>query len=92
MTEVWRPIPDWEGMYSVSDRGRVRSEPRIVYRPTTASGYTVAGRVLKPNAMGSVNLSRRGDRQSVITHRLAGAIFGNERNKQCLTLNPSTSF
>lgn len=82
MTEIWRPIPDWEGLYSVSNRGRVRSEPRIVYRPTTASRYTVAGRVLKTNAMGSVNLSRRGERQSVITHRLAAAIFGNQPKEQ----------
>lgn len=46
--EVWRPVPDWEGFYSVSDRGRVRSEPRYVYRPTIARGYRVAGRVLNP--------------------------------------------
>jgi len=78
-SEQWRPIPDWDGLYSVSTRGRVRSEPRIVYRPTTATRYTVAGRVLKPNAMGSVNLSRRGERRSVVTHRLAAAIFGEHQ-------------
>ncbi len=43
--EIWRPIPGWENFYSVSDRGRVRSEPRNVYRATTARGYTVRGRV-----------------------------------------------
>jgi hypothetical protein len=76
--EIWRPIPDWEGMYSVSDRGRVRSEPRNVYRTTIARGYRVRGRVLKPNAMGSVNLSQPGARSSVTGHRLAAYVFGCE--------------
>jgi hypothetical protein len=30
--EQWRPIPGWEGLYSVSDQGRVRSERRTVTR------------------------------------------------------------
>lgn len=30
--ELWKPIPGWEGRYSVSDQGRVRSEKRIVDR------------------------------------------------------------
>ena len=81
MTEEWRPIPDWEGLYSVSNRGRVRSEPRDAYRPTTARGYWVRGRVLKPNASGGVNLSRLGARKSVKGHRLAAAIFGNQQNR-----------
>lgn len=78
--EIWRPIPDWPE-YSVSSYGRIRSEPRNVFRPGTASRYTVAGRVLRPNRCGSVNLSRRGARQSVITHRLAAAIFSGRTNR-----------
>lgn len=30
MTEQWRPVIDWEGFYSVSDLGRVRSEARVI--------------------------------------------------------------
>jgi hypothetical protein len=41
--ERWAPIPDWPE-YSVSNRGRIRSEPRWVYRPTIARGYRVMGR------------------------------------------------
>ena len=41
MAEVWAAIPDWEGLYSVSSHGRIRSEPRNVYRSTIARGYTV---------------------------------------------------
>lgn len=28
MKEQWKPVPEWEGWYSVSNKGRVRSEPR----------------------------------------------------------------
>lgn len=30
--EVWKEIPDWENVYEVSNMGRVKSLPRIVYR------------------------------------------------------------
>lgn len=30
--EQWRPVVGFEGLYSVSDQGRVRSEPRFVAR------------------------------------------------------------
>lgn len=30
MRERWRPVPDWEGLYEVSDLGRVRSVDREV--------------------------------------------------------------
>lgn len=30
--ERWLPVPGFEGRYSVSDLGRVRSEPRVVIR------------------------------------------------------------
>ena len=33
--EAWKDIRDWEGIYQVSDRGRVRSLPRII---TTSDG------------------------------------------------------
>lgn len=32
MTERWLPVPDFEGIYSVSDQGRVRSETRVLTR------------------------------------------------------------
>lgn len=53
MTEHWRPIPNWEGLYSVSDRGRVRSEPRDVYRATTARGSASTGDAMIPDLLTS---------------------------------------
>lgn len=45
--EQWRPIPGYEGHYSASDQGRVRSEAR---RVTKRNGHphSVRERVLKP--------------------------------------------
>lgn len=76
--EQWRDIPDWEGLYQVSSRGRVRSLRRNVYRPAIASGYTVAGRVLRPSSRGGVNLSRPGARRSIVGHSLAAELFGKQ--------------
>lgn len=77
MTEHWRPVPSWEGLYSVSTHARVRSEPRYVPRRGGA-GYTVRGRVLKPNRAGCVNLSRQGARRSANCRTLRGEAFDNE--------------
>lgn len=30
MKEEWRPIPDYEDLYEVSNKGRVRSKPREI--------------------------------------------------------------
>lgn len=35
MGEQWRPVPGWDGVYEVSDQGRVRSLDRVL---TTATG------------------------------------------------------
>ena len=72
--EIWRPIPGWQGFYSVTNYGRVRSEPRYVQRRTTR--LRVRGRILRPNKIGSVNLSKPGARRSALSHTLAAEAFG----------------
>ena len=50
MDEVWKDIPGYEGLYQVSNLGRVRSFGRTVMRNTrwgTQHPYHIAGRVLK---------------------------------------------
>lgn len=44
--ERWMPVVGFEGYYSVSDRGQVRSETRVVARCSGGSHY-VQGRILK---------------------------------------------
>jgi hypothetical protein len=46
-TEIWKPIPDWEGYYSVSNWGRVKSEDRIIIRNKTGIAEKRKGRILK---------------------------------------------
>lgn len=38
MSEIWKPVKDYEGLYEVSNMGRVRSLPR----------YTTKGKIIKP--------------------------------------------
>lgn len=46
-SEEWRPVVDWEGLYEVSDQGRVRSLDRIINFPDGRS-RRANGRVIKP--------------------------------------------
>lgn len=67
--ERWLPIPGYEGLYEVSDLGRVRSARRkgckgIVMRPRKASGNHLF-----------VGLCRDGKYQNVLVHRLVLTVF-----------------
>lgn len=42
MTEQWKPIVGWEGLYSVSSLGRVRREPRVASHPGKTRWGTTA--------------------------------------------------
>jgi len=76
--ERWLPVEGWEGLYEVSDLGRVRSLDRIVRRGRT-------GQYVKPGTMlaqwrdrqgyWSVTLSRVGKKARPKVHRLVGDAF-----------------
>jgi hypothetical protein len=76
--ETWRPIPDWEGYYSVSDHGRVRSEPRTL-RATDGRIFHYRGRVLRPsrdlNRRLIVTLCRDGRNNTRRIHSLVALAF-----------------
>jgi hypothetical protein len=42
LDEVWKDIPGWEGLYQVSNKGRIRSIRVRVTKPYDARGYKVA--------------------------------------------------
>jgi hypothetical protein len=46
-TELWRPVPGFEGLYEVSDRGKVKSLARTVTRKNGQT-YPLCERILKP--------------------------------------------
>lgn len=79
--EAWKPVLGWEGLYEVSDAGRVRS----LHRPTPA--------VLKPTTMKSghhqVMLCRDGLRSGRLVHSLVLEAFVCRRppGKQSLHRN-----
>ena len=76
--EVWKPIAGYEGLYEVSNQGRVRSLDRVV---TSSSGqvYARKGRTLKvsPGNVGYpvVGLSRAGVVKNRLVHRLVLETF-----------------
>lgn len=45
--ERWLPVLDYEGLYEVSDHGRVRSVDRVV--PNGSKGMRLRGKILKPH-------------------------------------------
>jgi hypothetical protein len=58
MDEIWLPVPGYEGLYSVSNMGRVRSEDRITPHPLHGP-QRHRGRILRPSASdkGYLNVS-----------------------------------
>lgn len=69
--EEWRPVADYEGLYEVSDQGRVRSLDRI-----DAGGRRRPGRVLTPHTLrhGYLQVTLPG-RDHRTLHRLVAAAF-----------------
>lgn len=65
--ERWKPIFGYDGMYEVSDLGRVRSRKRCEWKVMSAkksrSGYLV------------INLSKYGKQKTVKIHRLVAQAF-----------------
>lgn len=78
MSEIWKPIPGYEGLYEVSDMGRVRSLDRVIVnkdgKPHHFSGFLLStylnrfGRVL-------VGLWKNNRIQRLSVHRLVANAF-----------------
>lgn len=81
--EIWRPIREYEGLYEVSNKGRVRSLDRYVtavrtkYRPGTYT-YKQKGVIMKPifqNGYYQVPLCKGGVSINHLIHRLVATAF-----------------
>lgn len=88
--EVWRDIEGYEGLYRVSNLGRVSSIKRTVSMRINDSTtkQTVNGRIMKPWITGynsnyfCVSLCLSGKRKNNLVHRLvARAFIENKENK-----------
>ena len=90
MQEVWLPVPGWEGLYDVSDLGRVRSLDR-----TDCRGRQVTGRILKQcydsDGYPIVGLCRDGTTLTQKVHCLVAAAFIGPRPEGLQVLHGSKS-
>jgi hypothetical protein len=80
MNQQWKPITGFEGLYEVSNEGRVRSLDRIVgNRWSSANGKRVPGaeKALRPTEQGYlfVHLYRGSKVKKCLVHRLVAEAF-----------------
>lgn len=82
--EIWKDIPEWEGLYQASDLGRVRSYDK---KCPARFGKPVLrrGRILKPVAKGerylAVTLSNGSNRKQFFVHDLILKTFVGDKPK-----------
>jgi len=73
-SETWAPIPGYEGLYEISDQGRVRGLEREVPHEGSGGTQTVEARIISPWIADSgtkmVSLSRSGIEYSVSVPRI----------------------
>ena len=84
MNELWQPVVGYEGLYEVSDQGRVRSLDRVVKCKRPFGGISErpqAGKVLSlgtrtnNNGRKFAHISKGGVSRSPLVHRLVAAAF-----------------
>ena len=87
MKEIWKPIRNYEGLYEVSNMGRVKSLERTAWN---GKGYwTMPEKILRAvnngNGYLAVNLYKEGIMKTYKIHRLvATAFLPNSNNLPCI--------
>lgn len=78
MEEIWKTIKGYEGIYEVSNLGRVRSLDRT-YKLINGYPQTIKGRIMSQfntkDGYKGIRLRTRTDRKSFKVHRLVAQVF-----------------
>lgn len=87
--EEWKDIVGYDGLYQVSNYGRVRPLSRDIPIPQCGGHYSYKGVIMKPqkknNGYLQVNLWKDGSQKSLTIHRLvASAFVPNENGYSCV--------
>ena len=87
MKEQWKPIAGYEGIYEVSNKGRVKSLDRVVNSARIGFTAKIKGQILKQRAQRDryyrVGLSAHGKTRHYSVHRLVALAFiENPHNKE----------
>lgn len=79
MKEIWKDIKGFEGIYQVSNYGRVKSLPRFVnnHSENKKIGFHSKEKILRPSKKryAVVVLSKKGKLYSFCVHRLVAEVF-----------------
>lgn len=86
--EIWRPVAGLEGIYEVSNKGRVRSLDRVEIQKNGIARKR-KGRIIKTsikqNGYAHFRLSHNGEATDVSVHRVVAAAFiPNPHNHPCI--------
>lgn len=89
--EQWRPIPGWEGWYSASSLGRVRSEARVTML-MNGGRHTRKGKILSlgktVGGYAQFHARKPGISKMVLVNRAVLSAFSMEcRNLECRHMN-----
>ena len=84
MEEIWKTIEGFEGLYEVSNLGRVRSLDRV-RKAGYGSTANIKGKILTPQYLNDkkyfvVSLSRNGGGKHYLIHRLVATAFIDNPN------------
>lgn len=75
--EIWKDVEGYEGLYQVSNLGRVRSLDRVTYNPVQP-GCVRHGKLIKPQKRGRYlfnALRKDGEAKQISIHRLVASAF-----------------
>ena len=73
--EIWKDIQGYDGLYQVSNLGKIRSLDRVTRNGKSIKGIDRSIYVNKRNGYSYINLSKDGKSKNVLLHRIVATAF-----------------